>query len=145
MKSGVVIGIIIAVVLVIAIGGYFSYKNMNSSSYTAPAAPSGNNQATLAPAPAPAPTQAASQAQTYNVEIKNFAFNPSTTNIKVGDSVTWTNNDGATHTITSDSGTELASSGISSGSTYSHTFSTAGTYNYHCSIHTSMKGTIVVS
>lgn len=79
-----------------------------------------------------------------NIEIKNFAFSPSTLTIKVGETVTWTNNDSTSHTVTSDSGNELSSGSISPSQTYSHTFNTAGTFDYHCSIHSSMKGKIIV-
>jgi amicyanin len=83
--------------------------------------------------------------QTANsIEIKNFAFSPSTLTIKTGETVTWTNDDSTTHTITSDTGSELGSGSISTGQTYSHTFNTAGTFDYHCSIHTSMKGKVIV-
>lgn len=78
------------------------------------------------------------------VSIKGFAFNPSTLTVPVGTTVTWTNEDSTTHTVTSDSGSEFDSGQIPSGQTYSHTFNTAGTFSYHCSIHTSMKAQIVV-
>ncbi|MDO8528533.1 MAG: cupredoxin family copper-binding protein [Nanoarchaeota archaeon] len=78
------------------------------------------------------------------VKISNFAFSPSTLTINVGGKVVWTNMDSAPHTVVSDSGNEISSSSLSNGGTYSHTFNTAGTYDYHCSIHPSMKGTIVV-
>lgn len=84
------------------------------------------------------------QPQTYSVEIKNFAFAPSTLNVKVGDTVTWTNMDSASHTVTSDSGGELASSSLSRGGTYSHTFTQAGTFEYHCSFHSGMSGKVIV-
>ncbi len=79
-----------------------------------------------------------------NVEISGFAFSPATLTISVGENVTWINNDIAHHTIISDSGTELTSPSFGKGETYSHTFNTAGTYAYHCSIHTTMKGTVIV-
>jgi plastocyanin len=82
--------------------------------------------------------------QVYNVEISNFAFSPSTLTINVGDTVIWTNLDSVSHTITSDIGGELSSSTFGNGQTYSHYFTAAGIYDYHCSIHTSMKGEIVV-
>ncbi len=91
------------------------------------------------------PPSSSGTPQTNNVAINNYAFSPSTLNIKVGDIVIWTNNQDIPHTITSDSGNELASSSIPSGQTFSHTFNTAGTFAYHCSIHPSMKGTIIVS
>jgi amicyanin len=80
----------------------------------------------------------------YNVAAENFAFNPAELRIKAGDTVVWTNKDTALHTITSDSGNEISSSSLSNGQTYSHTFATKGTYDYHCSIHTSMKAKIIV-
>ena len=78
------------------------------------------------------------------VKIKNFAFNPTNLKIKVSDIITWTNEENAIHTITSDSGSELNSENIGNGETYSHKFTTAGTYEYHCAKHSSMKGKIIV-
>ena len=78
------------------------------------------------------------------VTIKSFAFSPAALTVSVGTTVTWTNEDSTTHTVTSDSGSELASEQLSNGQSYTHTFNTAGTYDYHCSIHTTMKGKIIV-
>jgi amicyanin len=82
--------------------------------------------------------------QGNNVVISGYAFSPQQLQIKAGEKVTWTNQDSAPHTVVSDSGSELSSPSLSTGQSYSHTFAAAGTYNYHCSIHKSMKGTIVV-
>lgn len=76
------------------------------------------------------------------VSIENLSFNPTTVEVKVGDTVTWTNNDGVSHTVTGDSG--LDSGTLAAGATYSKTFDAAGTYEYGCSIHPDMKGTVVV-
>jgi plastocyanin len=73
-----------------------------------------------------------------------YSFGPAKVFINVGQKVTWTNGSDAPHTVTSDSGTELASSNINAGKTFSHTFSATGSFPYHCSIHTYMKGTVVV-
>ena len=99
-----------------------------------------------------APTAAASQAGspaapagggTSAVDIKNFAFNPATTSVSAGSKVTWTNSDTAAHTVTFDDGS--ADSGdLAAGATFDHTFATAGTFAYHCAIHSSMKGTVTV-
>ena len=75
------------------------------------------------------------------VTIANFAFNPADVTVKVGQSVTWTNNDTTTHTVT---GADFDSGPLAPGATYSHTFATAGTFDYHCSIHTSMTGKVTV-
>jgi len=79
-----------------------------------------------------------------NVTIQGDAFSPSSLTVKVGDTVTWTNNDNHDHTVTSDS-SAFNSGNIANGSTFSFTFNTAGTYSYNCGIHTSMTGTIVVN
>jgi plastocyanin len=74
------------------------------------------------------------------------AFDPNPLTVAVGDTVTWTNTDGTQHTVTSDApGTELDSGLIAPSGTYEHTFTTAGTFNYHCSrTGHQMTGTIVV-
>jgi len=78
------------------------------------------------------------------VSISGYAFNPSSLNVSTGTTVTWTNNDSVTHTVTSD--TNAFSSGdLNPGQTYSYTFNQAGTFAYHCSIHTYMHGTVTVT
>ena len=89
--------------------------------------------------------EAAEGRAALSVNIQNFAFSPSTLTIDVGDSVTWTNNDGASHTVTSTSGPASFDSGtLSPGDSFSFTFTTAGTYDYRCNIHSSMTGMITV-
>ena len=98
-----------------------------------------------------ATTQGAMAATTHDVSIVNFSFTPQNTKARLGDIVKWTNNAGVTpHTSTSDgidaccaNGAALWQSGtLSGGQTFQFTFNTAGTYGYHCSIHTTMKGTV---
>jgi len=79
-----------------------------------------------------------------SVSIAGFAFNPSDLVIGVGDTIIWTNGDSAAHIVVSDSGSEISSGNLAQGQMYSHTFTKAGTYEYHCSIHPSMKGKVVV-
>lgn len=83
------------------------------------------------------------QPEANTVSIKNFAFAPSTITVSAGTAVTWKNEDGAAHTVTSDTGA-FDSGSIPSGQTFTHTFKAAGTYNYSCSIHKYMKGTLIV-
>jgi plastocyanin len=99
--------------------------------------------ASLAAALAIAFAPAALAAQ-HAVTIANFAFSPSSITVKAGDSVTWTNNDGTTHTATADGGS-FDTGDIGGGSTASVTFKTPGTFAYHCAIHSTMHGTIVVA
>ena len=77
------------------------------------------------------------------ITIQNLAFNPSTLTVKVGTNVTWINKDSMPHTVTSDNGV-FESGSLSNGQTFIYTFNTPGTYNYHCSIHTSMTAKIIV-
>jgi plastocyanin len=77
------------------------------------------------------------------VTIKGFAFEPATVTIKAGESVTWTNQDSANHTVVADKG-EFTSGDLANGATFTFKFDTAGTYAYKCSIHPSMTGTVIV-
>ncbi len=93
------------------------------------------------PPPAPLPPPSAS---TVNVSITNFAYSPAELRITQGTTVVWTNDDSVGHTVTSESGTELDSVLFSKGQTFSHTFNTAGEFNYLCTPHPWMKGKIIV-
>jgi plastocyanin len=76
------------------------------------------------------------------VSIVNFAFNPKSVTVKAGQTVAFTNNDSVTHTSTSSA---WDSGDIQPGSSYTLTApSQPGSYTYHCSIHPSMTGTLVV-
>jgi plastocyanin len=82
------------------------------------------------------------------VSIHNFAFAPGSVTVNVGDSVTWTYNDGFGHTATSQAGAPAAfdSGTLNGGRTFMRAFTVAGTYNYQCAIHgASMSGTITVA
>jgi plastocyanin len=78
------------------------------------------------------------------VSIVDFAFQPASIQVAAGSTVTWTNTGAATHTVTSDSGA-FDSGNVAPGASFSHTFDTAGTFTYHCSIHPQMTGTVVVT
>lgn len=78
---------------------------------------------------------------TANVSMYQTSFTPGNVTIKVGGSVTWKNDDGIDHTATGggfDTGT------VTGGQQRSQSFATAGTYNYHCSFHSNMTGTVNV-
>jgi LPXTG-motif cell wall-anchored protein len=80
-----------------------------------------------------------------SVSMVDFNFSPATVTIKVGDSVTWTNNATDPHTSTSDTGV-WDSGTVNPGASFTHTFNSAGTFPYHCSFHVSlgMVGTVIV-
>jgi plastocyanin len=103
----------------------------------------------------PTQTQSATNSQTSsnstapengNVQMTHMLFTPSQISVRVGGTVTWANNDNTAHTVIDDlSAVGGPHSGdIQPGSSYSFTFNKAGSYQYHCSIHPSMRGTIVV-
>ena len=77
------------------------------------------------------------------VKIDNFAFAPQRIVVQAGTTVTWTNADDAPHTIVST--TKLfKSSALDTEDKFSFTFATPGTYDYFCSLHPHMTGTVVV-
>jgi plastocyanin len=78
-----------------------------------------------------------------DISIQNMNFSPASLTVPAGSTVTWTNNDGFAHTVTSKTNA-FDSGSIANGKTFSFTFSTAGKYDYYCSIHTSMTGLVVV-
>ncbi len=90
-----------------------------------------------APAPAPGPSP------TVEVEISGFAFKPDTFTVSPGTTITWTNLDAPSHTVTTRE-TGYDSKLLPTGDTFSYTFEHNGTYEYYCSIHPSMKATIIV-
>ncbi len=80
---------------------------------------------------------------TNAVEIADFAFSPPTLTIVAGESVTWTNADAVVHTATSGSGA-FDSGDLDAGESFTFTFTTPGTYDYLCTPHPTMTGSIVV-
>ena len=123
--------IIIAVLVIVAVGAFFvvsqsgKMQQQGSMSQTQPAAESGSSPAAVKGV----------------VVIQNMAFSPSTLTIKVGDKVTWTNQDSVGHSATADDNS-FDTGVLAQGQSGSVTFSKAGTYTYHCKVHTFMTGTI---
>ena len=84
----------------------------------------------------------------FNKGAQAFDPNPFTVSLGGGASVavTWGNADATTHTVTADGASPLFNSGnVAKGKTYQFTFTAAGSYAYHCSIHPTMVGTIQVT
>ncbi len=90
---------------------------------------------------APAPAGGTSLGE---VRISGFAFQPSDLTVKAGTTVTWTNTDAAPHTVTADDGS-FTSGTLTTGQTFTHTFSQAGRVAYHCAIHPDMKASVTVT
>jgi plastocyanin len=78
------------------------------------------------------------------VTISNFLFKPATITILVGTTVEWRNDDSISHTATSSNGA-FDSQNLDHGGVYSFTFAKPGTYQYVCSYHPQMIGTVIVT
>ena len=72
------------------------------------------------------------------------SFSPNPVEVKVGETVTWINDDSGRHTVTSKNGV-FDSGMMGKGQSFSFTFDKAGEYSYHCSPHPNMVGTVVVT
>ena len=127
MKRSSIIAIIVVVIIVVIAAVYLGTMNNNTNG-------GGNTGGGGNPPVVENP-----------VSISNFAFSPNLITIHVGENVTWKNNDGAAHTVTSDGNSSIAfnSGTLNSGSTYVFKFTQAGDYWYHCTIHSFMAHAVV--
>ena len=85
----------------------------------------------------------AASAEDAKVKIDNFTFEPRKLTIKAGTTVTWKNEDDIPHTVASAT-KAFKSKALDTDDSFSFTFATPGTYEYFCSLHPHMTGTIVV-
>ena len=76
---------------------------------------------------------------------ERYHFQPGSVTVAVGQTVTWTNNSDAPHTVSSDAGGTLDSGIVDENGTYQHTFNAAGDFAYHCDVHDYMHGTVHVA
>lgn len=111
----------IVVVVVVVIGGILLYRSSYKTGSSGSSTP----------------------VSTTSVSMKNFAFDPANISVTAGQEVTFTNNDSTTHTVTANDGS-FESGDLGPGESFKKVFSTVGTFNYHCSIHTTMKGAVEV-
>ena len=137
LYSLVAVVIVAAVVvgIVIAMSGGSKTDTSNTTEHTNTSSPSSqsNNSDQTAQA-------------TNSVTIQDMAFSPANITVKAGTTITWTNSDSDAHTVTeSDSKTGPNSGTLENGKSYTFTYDTPGTYQYHCTIHPSMMGTVTVT
>jgi amicyanin len=76
-------------------------------------------------------------------KIENFAFVPQRLTVKAGTTVTWMNADDIPHAVASTT-KAFKSKVLDTNDKFSFTFTTAGTYEYFCTLHPHMTGTVVV-
>jgi plastocyanin len=96
-------------------------------------------RAAVAPAPRPAPATAAPA-----VHISNFTFGPALLKVRVGQTITWTNDDDIPHTVTAND-KSFKSKVLDTGERFSFTFTKPGLVSYFCSLHPHMTGKIMVT
>ena len=126
MKISLIAGIIV-ILMLISIGSFFLINKTGDNKDT--------NNVNL---------DISSTTENKIIEIKDFTYSQKEMTISVGETVVWINRDSIRHTVTSDSGEELNSQLLDKNSKYSHTFTQAGTFDYHCAPHPYMKGKIIV-
>jgi len=85
----------------------------------------------------------ATNADANEIVIQNFAFEPSTLTVKVGEKVTWVNRDDEPHTATA-TDKRFNSKTLENGDRFSTEFTAPGTYKYYCALHPKMTGQIIV-
>jgi plastocyanin len=136
-----------AVLAVIAVAAVISFTRGGGGSSSRPSA--------LAPTPVIVDSQQAS------VDVVDTKFTPAAIKIKKGTTVTWNFKGNVSHTVTSVPGTgpiqptttngtpaatiHFDSGGRPKGKTFEFTFDEPGTYNYFCTIHHVMEGTVYVT
>ena len=129
--------------------GCGSDSSSSSAGYGEPTAAATGTAApakTAAPAATEqAPADNAASADPVTVDIANFAFAPKDIQAKVGQKITFTNQDSAPHTATATEGAKFDSGQLDQGKSFSYTAKKAGTIQFVCSFHPNMTGTITVS
>ena len=83
-------------------------------------------------------------ATAHTVVIRDFAFSPADITIKVGDTITWINEDTAQHSVW-DLNDAFDTGLLAPGQSASLTFNGAGTFSYRCRPHGNMRGTITIT
>ena len=141
---------ILLIIIGIAVLAFVGYLVFRPHAAVAPeATPTPTTEPTKIPEPTktPAPTSGLNvqQVAVHDVTIQGFQFSPATVTVARGDVVAFTNRDQVQHTVTSDTGAFTGGT-VAPGSqlTVDTGDLAPGTYAYHCSIHPSMHGTIIV-
>ncbi|MHB8574236.1 MAG: cupredoxin domain-containing protein, partial [Dehalococcoidia bacterium] len=136
----------LAVALILPLALVITATACGSKAASAPAAdaltPVPPAALTTSQPPTPRPGSALAAATGPSITIDNFSFTPATITVPVGGTVTWTNHDDVPHTVTA-SDNSYTSQPLDSDTQFTHTYTTAGTYNYFCAIHPFMTAKVV--
>ena len=106
---------------------------------------SGASTSTPAASSSTAAASSSSSGGGVAIKMQNIAFDPKDVTVKVGQKVTWTNDDSVDHNVTSQSGESIKSDNFGKGATFSFTPTKAGTIKYVCTIHPGMTATLTVT
>ncbi|HML04639.1 MAG TPA: cupredoxin domain-containing protein [Methanobacterium sp.] len=131
-NRGILALIIIIIVIIIAAAAAYFYSTQSSNSQTG--VNNGSNNAS---------NMSNGTSAVSVIIIQNGAFNPNSLTIKTGTNVQWTNRDNTTHQVISDSGA-FQSPVLNPGDSYNFYFAKSGVFGYHCGIHSTETGTIIV-
>ena len=112
---------------------------------TAAGCGSSNNSSTSTSSGSTSAAASSSSGGGVAIKMQNIAFDPKAVTVKVGQKVTWTNDDQVDHNVTSQSGETIKSQNFGKGGTFSFTPTKAGTIKYVCTIHPGMTATLTVS
>lgn len=134
--------IVIIILIILGIAGYFVFAKSDEKSTTTNTTPSTtttNNDTNNDN------SSDGSQSSTSNtVGMAGSVFSPKTLTIKKGTKVTWTNNDNTMHNVIGEDSGGPSSETLNPGDSYSFTFNDAGTFEYECTFHSGMTGTVIV-
>ena len=105
----------------------------------------GSNSSSTSSGSSSSASTSASSGGGVAIKMQNIAFDPKAVTVKVGQKVTWTNDDTVDHNVTSQSGETIKSDNFGKGGTFSFTPTKAGTIKYVCTIHPGMTATLTVT
>ena len=136
--------IIAAVVILLGVGGVIAF-NMSQDDKSSDMKMESNDSSTMSSDSEKVDTKNAEM--TDKVTIKGFAYGPEAIKVRVGTTVTWTNEDSVEHNVQTLDGAPAMFKGklLKKGESYSYKFEKAGTYNYQCDPHPSMRGAVEVT
>jgi len=117
-----------------------SMENMSSSTST-------TTQSQLTTAPSAASMVIVSILPNAGVDSSSKGFSPDAIHVVIGvnNTVMWVNNDNSIHTVTSVTASLFDSGNLNAGQSWTYTFKTPGTFQYHCIYHGWMSGTVIVT
>jgi plastocyanin len=138
MKKGIIF--LAITIILIAVSGCTQSSTPVQPTATVPASQQTTQQLTVTTIPVP---QATTSVSGNTIRIKNFAFDPANITVKVGSTVRWVNQDSVPHNIQF-TDPHFSSVLLASSQSGSQKFDQPGVYDYICSIHPDMHGTVFV-